>query len=120
MPVIPDSELMSSSPYLKAADHAGLNKIVTVKSADVDEVTWPDGKTETVYVIDIGKEKPIKLSKTNMRTMVGIGGNNTDDWAGKKVVLATRDYDIDGKATTGWTVSAVPTSDDGPDDDIPF
>lgn len=109
----------SDSPYAKAADAAGINQMFTVEAAGLDTVTF-DGVTEEVCFVKLkGSEKPIKLSKTNGRGMVKAFGGNPDDWAGKKVHVSTKDYNINGKAVTGWVITAI-NDTDAPEDDIPF
>ena len=100
----------SSSPYLKASDHAGMNKAVTVKGATVDEITYQGKEPQKCIIIDVGADKPIKLSPTNARAL---GAHFTEDlgaWAGRKIILQTKDYDIEGKGVTGWI--NLPTPDD--------
>jgi len=111
----------SESPYLKAADHAGMNKTCTIKNAGIDTLNFPDQPPQDGAWIDIGASKPVWLSKTNGRTLIGAFGNTTEEWLQKKVLVTTKDYDINGKKTTGWLI--IPLTDKptpGFEDDIPF
>jgi hypothetical protein len=117
MAVIPDSELQSSSPHLKASEHAGYNKQCEIKTAGTDELNYPGEPTKHGYVIGIGAPKDIWLSKTNLKAIVAQFGNDTEKWVGKKILLTTKEYDIEGKQSVGWITT--PMGDDM-SDDIPF
>ena len=107
----------SSSPYLKAADNAGLNKAVKIKSAMKDEAEF-DGKVDKFISIEVGAEKPIKLSRTNAKTLVGEFSDDLGAWVGRKIILQTKEYNFTGSVTIGWVTIPMPANE--PDDDIPF
>jgi len=110
----------SESPYLKAADHEGINRQCIIKNAGTDTLNFDGKPPQEGAWIDVGAEKPIWLSKTNGRTLIGAFGNTTEEWLQKKVLLTTKDYTMEGgKKTAGWLV--IPMLDDkGFDDKIPF
>lgn len=111
----------SDSPYLKAADHVGLNKQCVIKNAGTDTLSFPDKQPQDGAWIDVGAAKPIWLSKTNGRTLIAAYGGDTAGWLQKKVLVTTKDYTMEGgKKTTGWVI--IPMLDDakGFDDSIPF
>jgi len=111
----------SAAPHLKASDHAGLNTVVTIKGADTDELTFPGQPVKKGIIIDIGKDKPIFLSRTNASVLLAAFGDDLPGWVGRKIILQTKDYDIEGKITTGWLTLVMPEANgDGPNDDIPF
>lgn len=108
----------SSSPHLKAADNEGMNRTCTIKSADREEVTFPNGDEKKGIVIDIGASKPIFLSRTNAVALADKFGGDLSAWEGKRIILQTKGYDINGNKTVGWIT--LPMPEDAPDDDIPF
>jgi hypothetical protein len=109
----------SESPYLKAADHAGMNRQCVIKNAGTDVLNIPGKPEQPGAWIDIGAKKPIWLSKTNGRTLIGAFGNSTEEWLQKKVLVTTKEYNMEGKNTTGWVI--IPLLDEkGFDDEIPF
>jgi hypothetical protein len=110
----------SESPYLKAADHPGFNRQCTIKGSGTDTLNFPGKDPQPGAWINIGGSKPIWLSKTNGRALIGAFGKETSDWIGKKVLVTTKDYTLEGgKQTTGWLIIPM-TQDDGFDDEIPF
>ena len=109
----------SAAPHLKAADHEGLNATVAIKAASLDEVTFPGQPVKKGIIIDIGKEKPIFLSRTNASVLCGHFGDDLGAWVGRKIILQTKPYNIEGKNTIGWVTIPMPENN-GPDDDIPF
>jgi hypothetical protein len=122
MAVIPDTELQSSSPHMKASEYPDFNRQMKVVSAGTDELNYPGEPTKHGYIVQFeGAPKAIWLSKTNLKAIVKVFGNDTDKWAGKQVLLTTKNYDIEGKQSVGWITT--PIAEDGKDafsDDIPF
>jgi hypothetical protein len=120
MSIIKDEELSSPAPFLKASDHVGLNAVVKIKSGYADSKTF-DGEEQHGYALDVGKDKPIWLSKGNLKLLVAEFSNDTDNWAGKTILLTTKAWDISGNKTTGWITNPIKDADkSAPNDDIPF
>ncbi len=109
----------SDSPYLKALDNIEMRKTITIKSVGQDSYEQDDGRHDHFVFLDVGASKPIKLSKTNGRELIGALGN-VSNWPGTKCLLTVKSYNIDGKNTFGWVVSPIPKDDTDPDDEIPF
>ena len=112
----------TDSPWMKAADHAGLNKQLLIEDVGLDELNYPGEAPKQIVWVKLEKApKPIVLSKTNGSVLVGAFGGKMEDWKQKKVLLTTRDYSIDGKNTTGWVITPLlADKSTGFDDDIPF
>ena len=115
---IPSDFFTTDSPWMKAADHADMNKRVKVAEAGQDTLTDDSGDKDVVWLRFKNAEKPIILSKTNGNAMLAAFGEETDNWVGKECQLSTKSYNISGNQTTGWIVT--PLVDTDPDDDIPF
>jgi hypothetical protein len=111
----------SESPYLKAADHETINRQCIIKNAGTDTLNFDGKPPQDGAWIDVGAEKPIWLSKTNGRTLVGAFGNKTEEWIGNKVLITTRPYNMEGKKTVGWVITPLlEQKSPGFDDDIHF
>jgi hypothetical protein len=114
----------SSSPYSKAAEMEGCNIQGAIEAAGLDEVQFKDDKPEKVVFIKVrGMEKPMKLSKTNGRTLIGAFGNDTVGWVGQNVVVTTRPYQMDSGRVVGFIVTPLLAQTENPapfDDAIPM
>lgn len=115
----------SDSPYAKAADNHGFNKQAIIEDSGKDVMQNDDGDRKVIWVALSCLDKPLILSKTNGRGLNSAFGTNTNKWKGKRVLVTTKDYNIDGKATTGWiTTPMVESAGDAQgdlfDDEIPF
>ena len=110
----------SDSPYAKAADHKGLNKTLAIEDVGTDRRSFDGEPDRDIVWVKLEKtSKPIVLSKTNGSVLVGAFGGTIEEWKGKKVLLTTKDYQFDGKSSTGWITT--PILDNGEyEDDIPF
>ena len=81
-------EFMFPSEFVKAADLAGKDVTVTIKSVTMDELTMRGGRKENKGVIRFEKaEKKLVLNRTNADTIAAIYGKDTDDWIGKKITM---------------------------------
>ena len=115
------SELFTTdSPWLKAVDYPDMNKQLTVEDAGTDVLTDDKGEKTIVWVKLDNAPKPIILSKTNGRTMIGAYGGDTAQWIGKKVLLTVREYHMESGRTMGWILTPLLKDSADPDDDIPF
>lgn len=115
-----------------------------LRAADID--TMADEETNTAVVTmdrvgleEIGQDKQMKpvlyfkgielgmvLNKTNANTIKDLHGDETDDWAGKKIGLFTQEVDFQGKQTLAIRVRIkAPKTSKAPapkveEDEIPF
>jgi hypothetical protein len=111
----------TESNYLKAADYPDMNKTLHIEGTGTDTLNNPDGSSKDVVWIKLkGASKPMVLSLTNGRMLVGHLGANSDDWIGKKVLLTTKQYNIEGKNTRGWVMMPIVEGKNEMDDEIPF
>ena len=114
-----DEKLFATdSPYLKAADHTDMNKIVTIESVGEDEYEGDNGNVEKfIYIAVKGGSKPIKVAKGQLKKLVAALGDDSGAWIGRKINLSTQEWNINGNNTVGWNMTVI---GDEPDDDIPF
>lgn len=116
--IIDEALFKSDSPYEKAADHVDMNTILSIESVGEDEYEDDKGAvTKFVYIKFTKAEKPIKVSKGNLKILVGQLSPDTGAWIGRKVNLSTKEWDINGNKTVGWVMTPL---GDEPDDAIPF
>lgn len=82
------------SNYLKAADLAGRNVSVTMDRVAMEDI---GGDHKPVLYFQ-GKEKGLVLNKTNSTNISMAYGNETDEWAGKEIVLFPAWVDFQGRS----------------------
>jgi hypothetical protein len=83
------------SKFLKAADLQGQHVTVTIDRVEVEDI---DGKgTHKPVVYFQGKVKGIVLNKTNATTISDAYGDESDDWAGKPLLLYDTKTPFEGK-----------------------
>jgi hypothetical protein len=79
---------MYPSEFLNAADLKDKEVSVTIESVTIEDVPGIDGKKKAKPVVRFaGKEKRFPLPKCCAKVIAGKYGKDTDDWAGKKVVI---------------------------------
>ena len=85
---MPDYRSMYDSEYLGHWDLQGREVTVTIATVIGASLTAPGGrKSKKPVVMFEGKEKGLCLNKTNGKTIAAGYGNDTAEWAGKKLVL---------------------------------
>jgi hypothetical protein len=87
------------SKYVKASDLPDGQFIpVTIASVVIENVAG-DGQAETdkPVLYFSGKEKGLVLNKTNSSEISAAYGDETDDWAGKKILLYAATTPFNGK-----------------------
>jgi arabinogalactan endo-1,4-beta-galactosidase len=84
------------SKYLKASDIPEEGQTVVIVRVDQEEV-GKDKEVRPVLYFE-GEEKGIILNKTNATNISKLYGYETEDWAGKKVVLGTAWVDFQGQS----------------------
>lgn len=125
------------SKFLKAADLKGKEPKVVISHVEREKI----GDDMKLVVHFQGKDKGVVLNKGNSNTIADAYGDDTDDWAGREVVMLSVWTDYQGKPVQGLRFR-IPTARDnaparredpissGPapsrasvtvlDDDIPF
>ena len=94
------------SSHLKA-EELGPGKRVTVTIDDVRMEKVGDEQKPVLYFV--GKDKGLSLNKTNTNAIIDIlGSDDSDDWAGKKIVLYTTKVDYQGKRVLAIRVDEAP------------
>jgi hypothetical protein len=93
----------SNSDFLKA-DDIGAN-FWTVTINRVDMKNFDDGSRK-LFIMFNDLDKGLVLNKTNADTIGDLYGKNTDDWAGKPVMLFTMPVDYQGKKVNAIRVRA--------------
>lgn len=78
---------MFPSKYLSAADLQGQSVPVTMDRVIMEQIR-SDGGLEDKYVLYFrGKEKGLVLNITNANTIADLYGHETEDWAGRQIIL---------------------------------
>ncbi len=125
------------SEYLRAADLQGKNVRAVISHIEVREVG--DGHKPVIFFQ--GKDKGVVLNKTNANNIASAYGDDTDDWAGKEVILYGTMVDFQGRSVAAIRIRRPMAADNPklkpmsatgrqsenpavggglPDDDIPF
>lgn len=76
------------SKYLKPADLGGKPAIVKISAATYETLKSPEGKEQNKIVLAFaGTTKLLPLNMTNWDAVANIAGDDTDEWANKKIEL---------------------------------
>lgn len=87
---------MLESKYLKQSDFPN-PKVVTIESIEKMNMAAPGEIPEYKWTVKFGGiAKSMALNSTNLKRLFKYCGNDTDDWAGKKVMVYT-DPDVEFK-----------------------
>ncbi len=114
------------SEYLKAADLDGRSVKVLMDRVEMRDI----GGDHKPILFFQGKDKGMVLNKTNANNIALAYGDDTDEWAGKEIVLFEAMVDFQGKTVPAIRVRAPTMKDRVPrlppqhrdemDSDIPF
>ena len=98
-----NTDRYTESPYIKGDElDEGERLVLTIKSAE--EVTFPSG--DTVPVIDfLETNQKLTLNKTRVKKLVGMLGEDTDDWSGQQIALYPVPVQYNGKSSMGVAVA---------------
>jgi hypothetical protein len=109
------------SQYLRCSDLGGKERSVTIDRVEA-EIFENDGKKQQKPVIHFKENgvKPLVSNKTNMTRISKIHGDETDDWPGKRVVLAPELVDFKGKATEAVRIKRPAEPAPEINDEIPW
>ena len=103
---------MFPSKYLKASDLGEHTPIVTIASVSVESLGSEEEKENKPVIYFEGKEKGLVCNKTNWNTVMGLFGDETEDWIGKKIKLVTAEVAFKGKMTLSIRISSIKVSQD--------
>lgn len=82
------------SNYLKAADLQGRRALVTISHVTMEDI----GDDHKPVLYFAGKEKGMVLNRTNANAIAEItGGEETEAWTGKAIVLFSTKVDFQGR-----------------------
>lgn len=95
------------SEYLRATDLKNRNVVVVISHVEMREV----GDDHKPVVFFQGKEKGLVCNKTNANNIAGLYGDDTEDWAGKEVVLYPTMVDFQGRSVSAIRVRATQAKD---------
>jgi hypothetical protein len=95
------------SKYLRA-EELKQEKILRIKAVTEETVNDRSGPLNKLVVWFTTTKKGLVLNKTNNRTIRGIYGDDTAEWAGKSIVLLTIDTEVNGRPTRGIRVRIPP------------
>lgn len=90
------------SNYIKASD---LNSRAVLAVMDRTEFEMI-GEDRKMILYFQGKDKGLVCNKTNANTIASIYGDDTDDWAGREIVLFEAYVDFQGKSVPAVRVRA--------------
>ena len=83
------------SPHLEAADLAGEEKVVTIKGVDFHDVGEEKARKGVVYFEEY--KRAMVFNRTNLKRVIALYGNDTDEWAGKRLTLYPSETDFAGR-----------------------
>jgi len=83
------------SPHLEAADLMNADFTATILRVDYSEVGEDKETKGVVFFQEFSRS--LVLNRTNLKRIIGLYGNETDDWAGKKIVLYPSETDFGGR-----------------------
>lgn len=100
---MPNINTMKDSKFLRKED-CGEGILVTIKTVERQTVSIPGAPKEEKWVLLTEEAKPLVLNSTNMKRIAKIcNSDETDDWAGKQIVL----YDDENIEFGGEIVGGV-------------
>lgn len=109
------------SKYLKASDLQGRRIKLPIDRVEIEAVGQNKEMKPVMYFVN--KAKGIVLNKTNLVNAASAFGNETDDWAGKEVILySVKVQNQNGQMVDGLRLDPVVpvVAGNDPDDSIPF
>jgi hypothetical protein len=113
---------MHPSKFLKSEDIKGKPIVATISFVEMQLVgQGQDQKKKPILHFEEGK--PMVLNKTNTETIEEAFGDESDEWAGKKLKIFCAKVDFGGKRVDGLRVEPVvpkPELKDDLNDEIPL
>jgi len=104
------------SKYLKAEDLLGKSVTVTIEAAPFEKLKNPaDGREQGKTVLYfVGGKKCFPLNLTNWQSCSEICGEDTDDWAGHRIVLYPAKTQMGGKIVDCIRIKSPEQSEPSP------
>lgn len=103
------------SNFLKADDLQGKPVIVTIASAELEEIGQGREKEEKLVISFKGKDKKMICNKTNANTIAKLCGDDTDMWVGQRITIMPREVEFQGEMVLAIRVSLQkPTATNSP------
>lgn len=93
------------SAFLKVDDLQNKNVTVTIESVELEEIGKGADKEKKLVIALVGKTKKFVCNKTNAKTIAGLYGGETDDWAGKRITLRPAEVEFQGEMIMAIRVS---------------
>lgn len=82
------------APHLEAADLDGKDVVVTITRVGKSKVGNEQVEKGVVYFAEF--PRGLVLNRTNVKRLIALYGNETDQWAGKKISLYPSEADYAG------------------------
>jgi hypothetical protein len=97
------------SKYFKAAD-IQTQLLVTIGGLQMENMPGRSGQMETKPVLYFqGQDRSLVLNQVNANTLAELFGEETDDWAGQRVVLFSTRVPFGNQMTDGLRLKAAPS-----------
>lgn len=81
-------------PHLEAADLNGKDTVVTITGVDFAEVGEEKARKGVLRLEEF--PRAMVLNRTNLKRLIAMLGNETDDWTGKRITLYPSETDFGG------------------------
>ena len=82
------------APHLEAADLEGTEAVLTIKGVGKAIVGKEKVEKGVVYFLEV--PRGLVLNRTNVKRIINLYGNDTDQWTGKKLTLYPSEADFSG------------------------
>jgi hypothetical protein len=89
-----DATRLCPAPHIEAAELKG-DTPVTIKGVKFAQVG--EEKVERGVVVFDEFDRGLVLNRTNLKRIIALHGNDTDDWVGKKITLYPSETDFAGR-----------------------
>jgi hypothetical protein len=97
-----NAALLNPSKYLKAVEFLGRDHTLTITEVKREELIREDNSKEKKGIVFFAETtKGWVLNVTNIKSLVAMWGDETDNWIGKKVVLYPEPSDM---SDTGFAI----------------
>ncbi len=102
------------SPYLRASDVAGREVECTIEKINVEPVKVGNNRP-VAYFEEL--KKGLVVNQTRYDDLVGIFGEDTDDWIGGTVILFTKKVEYNKERVDSIRIKAAAKKTDAPEED---